>query len=961
MDNGKRPADMERYILDHFDEALRKRRIKVYCQPVVRTLTRQVCGMEMLARWEDPKLGLLMPGLFIDVLERHRRIHELDLYVLRTVCEAYKLDRTNSVNIDVPFSVNLSRLDYELCDVFAEVEAAVTANKVPRSSLCIEITESALASNEALMRQYIERFRSAGYALWMDDFGSGYSSLNVLKDYEFDELKIDMRFLSDFHTRSKRILASIVHMAKDIGIQTLAEGVETEEQFDFLRNIGCDKVQGYLFGRPMPFDILQKHVAERGLSWESPRLRRYYDEVGRLNVLSPDPFRPRSDQAEALNGRELNSISLALVELRGKRATMLFSNAAFDRVATAVDWPLVWAQPSENASLPLNRVSQRLQQLLEAARTDGESKHLTVYDNDYYETRAFRLAKRAQACTILVNVTNLSQISDRVSQQQLDDGLRSLYSVYEQVSLINLTDSTMISLHLEHDNDHKLPTGNLLARIEEYAAQRLYPEDRTRFRQFMCPETLEERAAQEGGISIYLRVLSFHGSFDWKYHQLVRIRQNVYYLMIRNAEQEVRELREVCQSHQRTDDTLTPELLWENAVNHADLKFFWKDTQRRFVGASRSFMDHYSFRAPEDFVGKTDEDMGWHIHNDPFRDEEWKVLNEGVVSQRVEGNCLVHGENHEIVATKMPLYSRDGKIVGLMGSFYQTDGSRAAEPSAVQQARTDDLTELLNSRGLNEDLFAYMDEYKLRGRDFARVEVSIDDFEDINARYGYDFGDAVLREAGQALLECCGNTATVARVSGCEFTVLCQFETAAELDKLAARIRKLPAGLRQIDGVPFNLYFSVGTALFSETENRESMAAQAVMRRMTDDVESISQRQLMENTGQIFRMFDELPLSYAVFKMIRGPEGDDAIVLYVNRRFLEASNLTAESLIGRRASAFFPLEANDWIRMAEMAGTKGKRITGRFHEVYTDLDLEITAYPVIGPGFCAFTFQKVEG
>ncbi len=278
---------MEQYIVDHFDEALEHGYIKVYFQPVVRTLTRKYCGMEALARWEDPEYGLLMPGEFIGVLEKHRRIHELDTRVLNIVCETFKL--MNSY-VDVPVSINLSRLDYELCDIFEVVESAVLYHKVPRSSLCIEITESVLASNEDRMHQYIDRFITAGYAVWMDDFGSGYSSLNVLKDFMFDEMKIDMRFLSDFSTRSKKILASIVNMAKEIGIQTLAEGVETEEQFEFLRNIGCEKIQGYLFGRPMPFEVCLRYVEEAGMTWESPKLRWYYDDIGKLNVLSARPF-----------------------------------------------------------------------------------------------------------------------------------------------------------------------------------------------------------------------------------------------------------------------------------------------------------------------------------------------------------------------------------------------------------------------------------------------------------------------------------------------------------------------------------------------------------------------------------------------------------------------------------------------------------------------------------------------
>ncbi|MBR0410488.1 MAG: EAL domain-containing protein [Eubacterium sp.] len=947
---------MERYILDHLDEAIARGYIHVYVQPVVRTLTRQVCGMEALARWQDPVHGLLMPGIFISVLEKHRRIHELDLYVVQKVCEHY---RYSGNRVDVPVSVNLSRLDYELCDIFLAVEAEVRANKVPRSHLCIEITESALSENEDLMRDYIDRFREAGYAVWMDDFGSGYSSLNVLKDFELDELKIDMRFLSDFHDRSKMILASIIQMAKHINIQTLAEGVETEEQFAFLRNIGCEKVQGYLFGRPMPFEECLEHVADSGMTWEPPNLRGYYDKTGSLNVLSATPFPAPGANVGQINGRELNSISLAILELKGDEAEMLFSNQAFEDTAFSTDWPLAWTGPTGMSILPLDRISQRLQKLLEETRTEGKGRILSVYNDDYYEMRTLRLARYGSSCTILVSITNLSQVAQVDSQQSLDEGLRSLYSAYEQVLLINLDNLTVISLHRDRDAGLRLPAGNLRDRTEEYSRHRLFPDDRERFKSFMCPDTLEERVSQSGNISIQLRTLSFHGVYVWKSYWLIRIRKNSYYLLIRDVEKEIREIRAVAMAAETSNNVLTPKLLWENVVNNSDLKFFWKDKQRRFAGVSRSFLDHYDLHSQADVIGKTDEDMGWHIHQDPYMSEEWKVLKEGITSRQVDGNCLVQGETKKIVATKRPLYSRDGKIVGLIGSFYETE-AETSEKAATKKARTDELTGLLNNRALHEDLYAYVDEYQLRQKDFARIEVAIDDFTDISSRYGYSFGDEVIRQTGAALRRCCGNTATVGRFSGYYFTILRQYEDPAELTDLIASIRQIPNMLHEIDGVPFNMYLSVGMALYSETENRENMAAQAILRRMTDDVEGISQRQLIENTGHIFQIFDELPISYGVYKVIHEQGDDDAVQLYANHKFMQMTRTNPEKLIGKRVSRFFPVCSNEWYSLAKQAGLEGKTVTGQFHFSILNCDIEATAYPIIGRGFCAFTFQTID-
>ncbi len=956
MDAVRGSPDLEQYILDHFDEALQHDYIKVYVQPVLRTLTRQYCGMESLARWEDPDRGLLMPQDFIPVLEKHRRIHELDIRVLNRICETYG---SMSSRISVPVSINFSRLDYELCDIFNIVEETVHAHKVPRGNLCIEITESVLASNEELMRQHIERFRSAGYAVWMDDFGSGYSSLNILKDFIFDELKIDMRFLSDSSNRSRLIVASVVNMAKQIGIQTLAEGVETEDQYEFLHNIGCEKVQGFLFGKPMPFEECMKYVEESGLKWEEPGLRWYYDEAGRVNVLSARPTLNRIGNKTRITGRKLNGIAMTVAELKEQQVTTLFTNDAFDEIATAVEWPRPESRRSATEGVPMAELSHQLQKLLEEVRKKGESRLLCVYDSDYYVMQAHRLSQHGKSCVVLVSVDNLSRISFMVNQQQLDEGLRPLYSVYEQVSLVDLKQNLITSLYLDRVEYHRQSEGDIKSRVEAYCETRLFPDDRDRYRSFMAPETLEERAGRRGGISIHLRCMDYHGSYIWKCYLLVRIRKGVFYLLIREAEKEVRELQARYMNTTVTHGELTSELLWENAVNYADMKFFWKDTHRRFVGVSRSFLKYYGFKSEEELIGKTDEDMGWHIHNDPYRDEELKVLEEGMTSRKVKGNCLARGEDHEIIATKIPVFNHNGKIVGLMGSFYQSD-AQITEKDAAIQARTDDMTGLLNSRGLYEVLFTYVDEYELRGRDFGRVEVSIDDLEDVNGRFGYDFGDAVIRETGLKLLARCGNKATIGRISGGNFTVLRQFTNPAAMDELVAAIRKISSEPFRINGGTFYVYLSVGQALYSETADYNAMAEQAEMRRLMDDTEHGSRARLIENTKHIFHAFDDLPMSYAAFRFVEGPEGKDAVLLYVNRMYSKRTGFTAEETVGRRVSELFaPVDARFWT-MAEEAGKQRMTLQGKVKVEGLAEEIDMTAYPVIGPGFfaCAFYIRR---
>ena len=154
----------------------------------------------------------------------------------------------------VPVSINFSRLDFELMDAVEVFDSLVQKYQIPKEYLHVEVTESALNENDRLLIDSTRRLKEKGYALWLDDFGSGYSSLNVLKDFDFDVLKIDMKFLIGFGTNQKAepLIQSVIDMAGKIGLKTLTEGVETEEQANFLEKGGCLRLQGYRFGKPMP-------------------------------------------------------------------------------------------------------------------------------------------------------------------------------------------------------------------------------------------------------------------------------------------------------------------------------------------------------------------------------------------------------------------------------------------------------------------------------------------------------------------------------------------------------------------------------------------------------------------------------------------------------------------------------------------------------------------------------------
>ena len=254
---------MVQYVVRHIDDAIANGYIKPYYQPVVWSKNEKLCGVEALARWIDPRYGFMNPGIFVTALEASQLVHKLDVAMLRLVCQDLKRNMDEGLPV-IPVSINFSRLDFSVIDVPNVIESILNEFGVDKELVHVEITESALQSRGDILFESMKTLKGIGYALWLDDFGSGYSSLNSLKDYDFDVMKLDMQFLVGFgeNEKSKAIIKSAIQIAKDMNMRTLCEGVETKEQVDFLREINCERLQGYYFGKPYSYDDLKQMILD---------------------------------------------------------------------------------------------------------------------------------------------------------------------------------------------------------------------------------------------------------------------------------------------------------------------------------------------------------------------------------------------------------------------------------------------------------------------------------------------------------------------------------------------------------------------------------------------------------------------------------------------------------------------------------------------------------------------------
>ncbi len=248
-----------RQISEELASALEDGQIRPWLQPIVNR-EGKIVGAEALVRWIHPKDGIRSPITFIPVFEKNGMIAEVDRCIWRKTCEI--LAQWKREGKDLFISVNISPRDFYLLDVPAELTQLIREYEVEPEKLRLEITESMMIGDADAGMETLRALRAYGFIIEMDDFGSGYSSLNLLREMPVDVLKIDMVFMqkASQDMRAKAIVEDIIGLSGKLGITSLTEGVETKEQFDSLTEMGCQLYQGYYFSKPMPVEDFEKFM-----------------------------------------------------------------------------------------------------------------------------------------------------------------------------------------------------------------------------------------------------------------------------------------------------------------------------------------------------------------------------------------------------------------------------------------------------------------------------------------------------------------------------------------------------------------------------------------------------------------------------------------------------------------------------------------------------------------------------
>jgi len=830
----KQALNNKRYVLDHVDMAIEEGWLKVYYQPIVRIRSGEICDFEALIRWDDPVYGMMQPNKFVPVLENSNQIYKIDMFVIEQV--AKDLNKMREMGMEtVPISVNLSRQDFdrEQCMIFEYIEEILEKYNISKELIDIEITESILGHNEKRLRNELKKFNESGYNLWMDDFGTGFSSFNVLKNYHFDVLKIDMRFLKEIEDegaseKTKTILYSIIRMAKRLGMETVCEGTETEERLRLLADLGCEKAQGYYFSRPIPFE----QIIDLSFEYEKKETREYEQETGLISVLDP-PFN--------INKHGIRHQPMALLEFRNGYARVLQDNQSFRNFFKGDEGARFqfekWANSDSIFSKHFHEAALR-------ACDSSDVQELDFVLNGQFGMIEFDYISRIKdgnAFSLVMRMENLQTGRGVKTVSLKQAAIRNVFMLYQFAHVFDIEDDSVLLLY-NGDSEYSLKREEMEIGdgVRLFASTFIAPEDQSRFIEFYSEKHMREMHHSEDGFETNAFRTRKNDKYKWMIYSAVPFEYldkwyifsgcrdvDKYelpegmdltlqkYILEENTEASAHDTKDVMEEIAKKMLFGDPSI--KRTLDLLDVGIFWKNKERRFVGANKYFLDYYGFRSFAEIAGLTDEEVGWHINPNAFKNDEEDVIRFGISINGKVGNCLRKGDNRTIIAFKRPLYV-NGEIEGLVGCFMDVTDLIDILPKFKMENRSRKVEDVavLNAQEYGDILGLYIREYERFEHDFIMLMIEIDGYADFVKKKGPEGYNPIDERLLKLLIDISGVDSVIARTEGNTYVVLHQF---SDMDEVTTLSREVGQGVAAV--LPSELAAVVNTLVFSGLSDEE--------------------------------------------------------------------------------------------------------------------------------------------
>ncbi len=522
------------YIVDNLDRAISEGWIRPFYQPIVRTTNRKVCDEEALARWIDPEKGMLSPADFIPILEETRLIYKVDLHILDVILERFKFQQRKGLEF-VPVSVNLSRTDFESCDIVEEINNRVLASGFSKDLITIEITESVAGSNFEFIKDQVSKFQSYGFKVWMDDFGSGYSSLDLLQEMHFDLIKFDMRFMRQFETnpRSRIILRELMRMAQSLGIETVCEGVETEEQADFLNEIGCIKMQGYYFCKPIPAeDIWARYENGKQIGFENSGESEYHNAISAINMYDINSI---TNEEQDTVSKYFETMPISIIEYDGETINITRSNKSFrDFVRRYFKVHSVGGK--EQIDTTTSKTGHKFAEAINECRDNGHRIFLNEKMRDGSEIHAMikRIIDNPVRKVAAYAIAILDIIPEKKNKLTYADVAHALSSDYIYLYYVNV-DTERFTEYTPDDGTAGISVErhgeNFFAECIKDSEKFIYESDRASFKEVFNKENVLKTIDEQGAF-VYSYRLIINGEANFVNLKAVRMAQDDNHIII---------------------------------------------------------------------------------------------------------------------------------------------------------------------------------------------------------------------------------------------------------------------------------------------------------------------------------------------------------------------------------------------------------------------------------------------
>ena len=930
----EKDSEKTAYIVENLDRAISEGWIEPFYQPVIRTLSGEICSAEALARWRDPERGLISPADFIPILEKKGLSYKLDMCIVDRVVGMLQ-QRIISKEKVVPISVNISRSDFDFCDPVQIIADACDSHYVRRDLICVEITETALISDMGLLHTAIDRFHKEGFEVWMDDFGSGYSSLNVLKDFDFDEIKIDMGFMRSFNEKSKRIVTAAVRMAKELGIHTLAEGVETKEHVDFLRSIGCERIQGFYYGKPQPAWESIEQLKGMGVLAESHERSEMFKKIGLVDVLNPQPY--------------------AIITLQNESFRILYWNQNFLKELAPTG-----AQEISEVEEALSRAGTLRQNFLDICNKVivNEKKEVATFilNNRFYHISVDLIANDYDEFAFSVMLDGTAY-EDQTEYELLDKMIRNLSLAYDCIYIFDYKTDTRTVYRSVFPSEHQ---GDVLHGVDEhyehYHNRVIHPDDLDRFKSLMNLESIIRRlkTSNRGNFSELISMKFPQGSYFWAEFLFLAIPDSDKQFLVCIKPAIVENLERLLSSPD--PDPQEKEsghgLDWRRSLlTQSNLKLFWKDKDRKFLGASKAFLDYFGFESIEDIRGKTDEDIGWHVDNFTFATDERSVLEKGARLFNVPGKVIVSGVVRPILVNKFPMY-RNGKVVGLVGYFVDEISNLVSDRSGQHDKLLDPVTGLMNSHGMIISMMELDENYRTRGEDYLNVQLAVHGYKELLSNGGKEAANLVLVMIADVLKKFFGKRGILARTVGSYFSIgIRNIDAKKMLFAIRECVREIES-ISDVAGKSCSLRVMYGGANGKEGDSVQNVMELALKR------QKLMQRKAElsdEMNDEFVDPFFDIPLPYIVVKPVLDHLNDQALdmkFLFVNQMYCRLTGIPKRDLLGFNYLDVFPKTDKTWVNVAYRAAA-GEVIRGKLYDGAMHHWLRYTAIQATIPGTCA--------